>query len=1025
MRKIYGLITFLMLCIFTVTATAQSYELRGIVKDDLGELLPGANIIIKGTTNGTLTNMEGAFIFEVNHGDILIVSFIGMDKQEIAITGQNDIFVVLGADSELMQEVMVVAYGTSTKEAFTGAATVIDNASMEKQPVSNLAQALQGKAANVMVSNSSGQPGTTGSVRIRGVGSMSASSAPLYVVDGVATANSISNINPADIESITVLKDASATSLYGSRAANGVIIVTTKRGNSGEGKIRFSSKTGITSISGSGYDIMNAEQYYTHTWEGLYNEGIEQRGLDHSGAIEHANSNMVSTTGFNPYSTDNPFTDQGQINPSASLEYDTDWRDAVYQTGIMQDYSLVATGGDEKGSYFISGAYYNETGVVIGSDYERFNLTANFDKEVKHWLSLSSKNSFTYSDSNGQPSGGEASNPVRAAQLINPVSPVYNDDGSYNWDNLTSYDFNPVGLAESDVYNSTSMNFSTSLMSEILLPFDIKYTATGAVDYYSGNSTMYYNPEHGNGVAVNGRLSVGTGNNLAMSITNLFSWNKDFGGHSLGAMAGHEGRYERYEYLSAESINGLVPGNTSLSNFSTPVSNSSGVDAWSMLSYFGQANYDYFDKYYVSASLRSDGSSRFGTNKRWGAFYSIGGAWRISQEDFFDVDFVDNLKMRMSYGTSGNNSIGNNTWQALYGLGANYGGNSGIVPVQLENPDLTWESINKSNIALEATMFSKLNVILELYNNVSDELLLAQPYAPSRGYTSSMSNIGAMSNRGIELSADYLAISTDKFSWNTGFNISSNKNEIQNLSQDQIISGTKRWYVGGDMYNFYMREWAGVDPSNGKPMWYTNADAPDIDGSTQPSTAYTDPLNSGRQVTNEYSDAERIDMGSALPKVFGSINNGFSYGDFTLDFSFYFSVGGKIYNDDYAQNMHDGTNGANNLAVDAQDAWTPTNTHTDVPIYINNNLDGGNNMSSRYLEDASYLRLKNLSLAYNLPSSVLDRSCFSQVQFYVSSNNLFTWTKYKGYDPEAGISGVTSFEIPGTKSTVFGLNITF
>lgn len=1004
---------------------AQDIIIEGTIRDGAsGETLPGANVIAVGSQVGVVADFDGNYSITVpQRVEQLEFSFMGMTNQIIDIKGRVRIDIDLVPDSKVLNDVIVVAYGTTTKEAFTGAAEVVSSETIEDRPVTSFEKSLQGTTAGLQVTNSSGQPGSAATVRIRGVGSLSAGSAPLYIIDGVPMSGSISDINPSDIESLTILKDAAAASLYGSRAANGVIMIVTKQGKAGQTKISFNAQSGVSSRVSDGYELMNSTQFYEHTYQGLFNEALlDGQSVDEARA--YAQGDVEEIVGFNPFGVENPLDENGKLIPGTKVNTNTDWRDEVYKTGIIQNYNLNVSGGNENTKVFFSLGYFNDSGTTLSSDFTRYSGKLNVSHKVNKFISTGMSTHFSSSITNAPPGGSAGANPVRSAEIINAASPVYNNDGTYNWDNKAVFDFNPVGLSELDKYEyKTKRAILNAYINVQLLP-SLSFRTTGAVDYSADEGLEYYNPFHGNGAGVNGRSSQARSSNSAWNISNILSWNQNYDDSNIEVLVGQEAHAELYSVLSAGVTDFSVPGNTDLVWGSQPSTPSSYSSDWSMVSYLGQAKYNYASKYYASASVRTDGSSRFGEENKYGVFYSFGASWRLTQEDFLsDISWLDNLKLRASYGTSGNNNIGNYASLGLYGSGANYSSYPGLTPIQPSNSALRWEKITSSNIGVETKFFNRLDISLEYYVRQSDGLLFAKPLSAGKGFGSVLTNLGAMKNSGLELTANYDIFRDSEFEYNIGFNISTNKNEIRNLSTDQIISGSKLLEVGGDVYQFYMREWAGVNPENGTPMWYTNEMSDDDMSDSAPASGYEDPLESGRMVTSDYSDAERVRMGSAMPEFYGGLTNAMSYKNFDLNFYFYFSVGGQVYNYDYAANMHDGVSPSNNLSVDALDAWTPNNKYTNVPRYVKNNLDQSNQMSSRFLEDASYLRLKNISLGYNFSSSTLNKLNIQRLRLYVSGENLFTLSNYKGFDPEGAISGTTSNSIPGTKVTSFGLKL--
>lgn len=1013
----------LLFWLFATSSMAQNMQITGTVIDkSTNETLPGVNVIVEGTSIGTVTDIDGKYVINItNNKSVLVFSFIGMETVSEKTNARLEINVLMQESSNNLGEVIVVAYGSTTKEAYTGAAQVVKKEVIENRPVTSFQKALQGTTSGLQVTSSSGQPGASATVRIRGIGSLTAGSSPLYVLDGVPMSGSINDLNPSDIESITVLKDAAAASLYGSRAANGVIIVTTKKGKGGQTNISFTAQTGISSRISNGYKLMNSTEIYEHNWQGLYSRGIND-GLNIDDATKFAHENVEGIVGFNPFAVDEPLDDNGKLKPGTKVNTNTNWRDKVYHTGIIQDYNLNVSGGSDKTKVYFSAAYFNDSGTTIGSDYTRYSGKINASHQVNSFITAGMSNSFSQSITNAPPGGSGLANPVRSAEVINAATPVYNGDGSYNWENTAVYDFNPLGLAELDIYKyKTSWAMLSAYLNFQILD-NFTFRTTGAYDYSGSDNLEYYNPDHGNGAGVNGRSTMTRATNKAWNISNIFNWRPKIGDNNFDVIIGQEAHGEQYSPLSAGVTDFSISGKPDLIWGAQPQSPTSYTSEWNMISFLGQLKYNYDSKYFLSGSLRSDGSSRFGKNNKYGMFYSLGGSWILTKEEWMpETNWLDYLKLRASYGTSGNNNIGNYASLGLYGGGANYGGYPGISPVQLENDDLSWEKITSTNIGLEANILDRVSLGLEYYSRNSDALLFSQPLSASKGFSSILTNLGAMKNSGYEATINYEVIKSNDWYYTMGLNISTNKNEVLDINTDEIKSGTKIIEVGGDVYQFYLREWAGVNPNNGDPMWYTNAASDDRDDNNEPGSSIDDPLGSGRKVTSEYADAERIRLGSALPDFYGGFNNSLSYKNFDFSFYLYFSVGAQVYNYDYAINMHDGVNTGYNLAVDALDAWTPNNRYTNVPAYVTNNQSNSNQLSSRFLEDASYLRLKNVSLSYTLPRNISEKIKMKMVKFYVNAENIWTLTNYKGFDPEISISGVTNSTIPGVKVVSFGL----
>ncbi|MFH6767854.1 TonB-dependent receptor [Gaetbulibacter aquiaggeris] len=1023
MNRLIGCL--ILFCLMGVNYTfAQSMTVEGNVNDENGLPLPGVTIVIEGTSQGSTTNIDGYYTLSVPSGEAkLVFSYVGMQTLTVPINNRTVVNVVLQENLEELESVIVVAYGTSTKEAYTGAASVVDSETIEDRPVSSFEKALQGTTPGLMVSSSSGQPGAGSTVRIRGIGSLSAGSAPLFVLDGVPMSGSISDINPNDIDSVTILKDAAASSLYGSRAANGVILITTKQGKSGSTLISFSAQAGVSDRISKGYDLMNSTQFYEQSWMGLYNEALLD-GKTISEAQAYAQNDVEAIVGYNPFEVANPLDNNGKLIPGTLVHTNTDWRDEIYKNGIIQTYNLNVSGGSDLTKVFMSLGYYTDSGTTLASNFSRVTNKINVSHKINSFLEAGMNSHLSYSKTNAPPGGSQGANPVRSAEVINAASPVYDGDGNYDWDNKAVFDFNPVGLAALDkyIYKSKRAVVNTYLNVDISTAF--KFRTTAGIDTSIDDGLNYYNPDHGNGAGVNGRSAASRSDVLTWNISNILTYSRSNDNSNFEVLLGQEALGSDYSVLSAEVTDFSVPGKPDLVWGAKPEQPGSYTSSWHMISYLSQIKYDFDNRYYLSTSARVDGSSRFGKNNKYGVFYSVGAGWQLSKENWMpEWSWLKKAKLRASYGTSGNNSIGNYASLGLYGSGANYGGYPGLTPIQLPNEDLSWEKIQSFNIGLDLNLFSKFDASFEFYNRNSDGLLFARPLSAGTGIGSILSNLGAMKNSGIEASFKYNIIDNEKFYSSIGLNISTNTNKITQLTTEKIVSGTKLLEEGSSIYQFYMREWAGVNPDNGMPMWFVNADSDDKEENTIPVSAFDDPLGTGRQVTSDYTDAERKRLGNSLPKIFGGLNYDLSYKNLSLNFYLYYSLGGKVYNSDYAANMHDGTQTGSNLAVDATNAWTPNNRYTNVPRYVKNNTDQSEQMSSRFIEDASYLRLKNINISYQFPESTCSLLRLNSLKAFISAENLLTFTKFKGFDPEVAINGTTNNSIPGVKVVTMGLKL--
>jgi len=1025
----------------------QQYKVSGQVTGVNGEPIPGVNVFVEGSTaSGTITNIEGRYEIDVNEGELsLVFSFIGYETQTISVAGRASINVTLLEDVQNIEQVMVVAYGTAKKETFTGSAEVVGSEQLVNTTSADISTALQGRVAGVQVSSFSGAAGSSAAVRIRGVGSANASAAPLYVVDGVPNAP-IPAIS--DIETSTVLKDAAAAALYGSRAANGVIVITTKKGK-GKAKINLSYRHTMGWKSSDNQDLMNADQYSSKVWEGLRNKAKYMMGPnDYSGTPEqYAHDNLLSTIPYNPYyemeggkrvQSLQPFDDNGTLRSGVGRLYSTDWVDEAYRTSNIDDLHLsFGKGGDDYNLYG-SLTFFNQEGIQIGNDYTRLDYNLNMNTSINKYVEIGINSNGRY----------QKYTPVRSMKnaYINPPNvPIYkrygvtgeevidgveygdfvldqNGNKVYHWDSkVTSNETNLRAERETYIEETDNTNIIISPYINIKPIDELTITAKGSAKFFQQNENYFYNPVNGSGVSDKGRNVRESNNQRTLFGFLQATFEKEFGNHDIKAMAVYEAEEWVRRDLNATAKNfpmwqiaqNLDDGQVKDWMYSRQVENA-------RVSALGQLEYGLLDKYYLSGSFRRDGSSRFGPNNRYGNFWSIGATWRLSEESFMaSADFINSLKLRGSYGVSGNDAIGNYAWQSTYTLGGKYNNISGAQLDQVENLNLGWEGNINSNVAVEFKMFNRLWGTLELYNRTSDRLLMWRQMPYTTGLTSRMENVGKISNKGIELMLGAQVFNSSNFSWETSVTITSNKNKIEEWYGNNY-NGQAYYETGGSMFNYQMRKWAGVDPLTGAPLWYQRIE--DEDGNWTGKTTVTTDWNKA----SEYDAKNDLDGADAEPTFYGSWVNDLTYKNFDFSMLFYFNVGSYAYNDMMGVLSNDGAQPLWNMHVDNMDSWNNPGDNADVPM---NNIGDPTLAwwrSSRFLERADYLKLKNLVIGYTIPKRISKSIGLSNIRVYGMGENLFTWTKFKGYDPELNLDNQTSWSvIPPVTSITFGVNVTF
>ena len=1002
--------------------------------------MPGASVLVKGTHNGTVTDVDGKYSIMVPPDGTLVFSFIGLKSLEQKVGGRTVINVDLLPDSEVLDEVMVVAYATAKKYSFTGAASTVKGDEIARMQTSNVSRALEGTVPGLQASAASGQPGTDAEIRIRGIGSINASSSPLYVVDGLPFDGSINSINPEDIASITVLKDAASAALYGSRGANGVIIITTKQGQTdSKTTVSFKASFGGSNRAVRDYDRIGTDPYFELYWEALRNQyALNTDKYTPQTAAAQASKDLVGKLmggGPNPYGTNypQPVGTDGKLAEGATPLWNTNWRDAMEQQALRTELGLNVSGGGKTNQYFFSAGYLNDKGIALESGYERFNLRSNITSEITKWLRGSVNMSFAHSMQNYPVSSDtKTSNVINAGRLMADFYPIYemNADGSYKYDSEGKriYDFgsyrpsgsmanwNLPATLPNDKSERMKDEFSGRTFLEATLIEGLKFKTSFNFDLVNYNALDYTNPKIGPAVNTGGSASREYTRTFSWTWNNIVTYDKTIGEHHFNILAGEEAYSYRYDVLQAARSNMAVPDMPELAVGSLVTAGTGYRVDYSLLGYLLSAQYDYQDKYFFSASYRRDGSSRFAPSTRWGNFWSVGASWRIDREEFMlsTADWLSALTLKASYGAQGNDNLG--TYYASSGLYSivSQAGENALVSDRLATPGLKWETNLNFNIGIDFSLFNnRFSGSFDFFQRRSKDLLYSRPLATSLGYTSVDENIGALKNTGFEIDLKGTLIHTRDFSWRMGVNLTHYKNVVTDLPlKDMPITGVTRLKVGRSVYDFYLREWAGVNPDNGDPLWYK--DVTDAQGNV-----------TGRTTTNDYAQADYYYVNkSSLPKVYGGFNTAFTYRGFELSAIFAYSIGGYIVDRDITMLWSNGSATGRAWSTEMLKRWTPENRYTDVPALktVSNNW---NSNSTRNLFSNSYLRMKNITLSYNFPQLLIKKISLSSLQLFVKADNLLTISGNQGLDPEQGITGLTYYRYPAMRSISGGLNVSF
>lgn len=973
----------------------QDQKLKGQVIDaTTGEPVIGVNVLVKGSTNGTITDIDGKYELNAPAGAILQISFIGYKTVEIAATTSEQT-IKLHEDTETLDEVVVVGYGVQKKESLTGAMSTLKENRLKDVTTPTVENMLNGKVSGVYVAPGSGQPGSNGAVQIRGRATLSGSTSPLWVIDGVIVGEDPGVLNPSDIENMTILKDAASTAIYGSQGANGVIIVTTKMGKSEKMKINASVKLGVSTMTNGKMEVMNGAELYDYY-------------------ASFPNQEDIKFSRWNPELRNANF----------------DWGELASQAGFTQDYNISLSGGNEKMSSYFSLGYYSEEGTVKGYKYDRYSFRYRSNYKNFSWLTIKPNISGSMKNTD------DSQYDYTAKYTMFPWDSPYDEDGNLVPDRYSGW----VDSSDLNYLNSISYGNHTARKTyEFSGNFDFDIKITDWLTFTSVNNyrwtgyfqSTYTDPRTDSASGVQGRVEEEQTNNIQRYTNQYLTFNKIFGKHSVQALLAYEFMDTSAKVINAKGT-GIVSGFEVLDATATPEEVGGNLTEWAKQSVFAKANYTYDNRYLAEVSLRRDGASNFGDDKKYGNFFSISAGWNINREKWFKADWVDVLKLRASYGSVGNIPYSKYPQYGLYSVSSNYNGIPAILISQVGNKDLTWEQTYTAGVGIDANFFNnRLRFVFDYYNKYTSNILYQVPVSGLTGITSRWQNVGEMRNSGIEITIGGDIIRTKDWLWSLDLNMGYNKNKLEKLYGDDpnmmIIGGggndtsiagaaEKVLKVGYSTDRYYLREWAGVDPKNGAPLWYKN------DGSGE--------------TTSNYSEAKQVMTEATSPKLFGGFNTSLTWKNIDLNASFGFSLGGKIYNYSRQEYDSDGAYTDRNQMklIDGWSRWEKEGDIATHPAASYGNKSNSNKASTRYLEDGDYLKLRSLSIGYNLN---LSKYYIQNMRIYFTAENVFTLTGFSGIDPEVpayydettgtyksiGTAGANLY--PSTRKFMFGINLTF
>ncbi len=1031
-------------------AMAQNRTVKGKITDANGNPIIGATVKVEGSkTVGAVTAGDGQFSISVPANSKLNVTYIGYKPQTVQVNNRTNLVIVIEEDNEQLGEVTVVAYGTKRKQDVVGSVTNVNKNIIANAQSSSVSSALEGAVAGVQVLSGSGQPGSDAAIYVRGIGSMSASNAALIVVDGVPFNGKLSDINPQDIQSISVSKDAVSNSLYGSRAAGGVVMVTTKSGSKEKVAINFRGTWGVSNRAYKDYDMATDQsEFYRLTWYGIRNtEWAAGKSL--AEAAETASSSLLGELGnYNAYIVPEGeylVNTDGTFNKNAKLRYNDSFADALFKSAFRQEYTISASGGNDRTNFYLSAGYLDNQSYVIGSSYERYTMRANVSSQLKSWLKVGTNIAYSHTKSNGvKERSGLASNPFETARGWAPIYPVHAYDAQGNMkrdengkpiydagtgqtdgtkSRPTAQNQNIICSMNEDINENIYNNISTRSFIEVKLPLNFKFVTNYAYDFTNVTSNSFNTPTIGDGASFNGRGTRASGTDMTSNFNQILSYENVFNeNHNFSAKLGHEYYTYKTTYLEGQKTNFFDPYNSELYNGGQIQSLTSNSVTHNIEGYFAMADYNYAHKYYLSAAFRRDGTSRF--LDRWGNFWSVGAGWRISSEKFMEStkSWLNDLKLRASYGTQGNEAIlpgyyyGYTPYVDMYDVTWD-GSKLGYAVAFYGNKDLSWETQKTFDLGLDFRFLDRIYGNIDFFTRRTDDMLFKRPLATSSGRPYNWENIGAMRNNGIEFELNADIIKNKDMKWTVTLLGSHYSNKVLTLPEenreDGIVSGAFKLMEGKSRYEYFTYKYAGMD-EKGNPMWYT--DEKDEQGNVI-----------GQTTTGKYTEATKYWLGKqALPDFNGGLNTSFSYKGFDVNIATAFQLGGWAYDSQYLSGMSASLYVGHNR--DMWDTWNPETGKGKYPIWnANNTSNSYTQTSDAHLISASYFSIRNITLGYTLPSSLMKRWGIGSIRVFATGDNLALFSKRQGFDPRVSMSGGND-DYGGyspMRTITGGINITF